>query len=180
MGGYSKRGALWPPPPLFFVLLSFRDDRSFNMAIKQQRSYLCHQTRAHVYGAVAKDTYMASKCRAGFAWQLLVLRIFFFGLSTTMEERVAQAVRCMGEDDFDLFGPSDRAALTELVTDRDSFRRDEQDSNRYARAYTPPQPQLMFIHKLRHRRSPKVCSNPRRARRGGDRYQQKKQTLKHP
>ena len=95
---------------------------------------------------------MASKCRAGFAWQLLVLRIFFFGLSTTMEERVAQAVRCMGEDDFDLFGPSDRAALMELVTDY--FCRDEQDFEELSsgmRAPTPPQAQLMFIHKPRHR-----------------------------
>jgi len=68
---------------------------------------------------------MVSKRRAGFAWQLLILRIFFLGLSTTMEQRVAQAVRCMGEDDFDLFGPSDRAALMELVTDY--FCGDEQD-----------------------------------------------------
>jgi len=101
-----------------------------------------------------------------------------------MEQRVAQAVRCMGEDDFDLFGPGDRAALMELVTDY--FCTDEQDFEELSpgmRVPTPPQAQLMFIHKPRHRRgggqSPKVCSNPRWARRGGDRYQQKKQTLKH-
>ena len=42
-------------------------------------------------------------------------RPYNLGLSTTMEQRVAQAVRCMGEDDFDLFGLGDRAALMELV-----------------------------------------------------------------
>jgi len=95
---------------------------------------------------------MASKRRARFAWQLLVLRIFFLGLSTTMEQRVAQAVRCMGEDDFDLFGASDRAALMELVTDY--FCGDEQDFEELSsgmRAPTPPQAELMFIHKPRHR-----------------------------
>ena len=44
-------------------------------------------------------------------------RPYNLGLSTTMEQRVAQAVHCMGEDDFDLFGLGDRAALMELVTD---------------------------------------------------------------
>ena len=139
---------------------------------------------AHMYTEpVAKDAYMASKRRAGFAWQLLVLRIVFLGLSTMMEQRVAQAVRCMGEDDFDLFGQSDRASLMELVTDY--FCGDEQDFEEQSsgmRAPTPPQAELMFIHKPRHRRggrSPEVCSNPRWACRGGARYQQKKQTLKH-
>jgi len=39
---------------------------------------------------------MVPKRHAGFAWQLLILRIFFLVLSTMMEQRVAQAVRCMG------------------------------------------------------------------------------------
>ena len=83
---------------------------------------------AHPYTEpVAKDAYMASKRCAGFAWQLLVLRIFILGLLTIMEQCVAQAVCCMGEDDFDLFGPSDRAALMELVTDY--FCGDKQDFN---------------------------------------------------
>ena len=70
-----------------------------------------------------------------------------------MEQRVAQAVRCMGEDDFDLFGASDRAALMELVTDY--FCGDEQDFEELSsgmRAPTPPQAELMYIHKPRHRR----------------------------
>jgi len=65
---------------------------------------------------------------------------------------VAQAVCCMGEDDFDLFEPSDQAALMELATNY--FCGDKQDFeelNSGMRAPTPPQAQLMFIHKLRHR-----------------------------
>ncbi len=34
-----------------------------------------------------------------------------------MADRIAQAVRCMGEDDFDLFGASDRSALMDMISD---------------------------------------------------------------
>jgi len=67
---------------------------------------------------------------------------------------VAQAVRCMGEDDIDLFGPSDRAALMELVTHY--FCGDEQDFEELSsgmRTPTPPQAELMFIHKTRRTKS---------------------------
>ncbi len=34
-----------------------------------------------------------------------------------MADRIAKAVRCMGEDDFDLFGASDRSALMDMISD---------------------------------------------------------------
>jgi len=121
------------------VLLSFRDDRSFNMAIKQQRSYLCHQTCTRIQSQLLRTLTWRPNGAQDLHGSCSSLESFFFGLSTMMEQRVAQAVRCMGEDNFDLRGErsssTDGAGHRLFLRGRAGLRRTK---FRYARAYSTP------------------------------------------